>query len=110
METIKNLDSYNTLMEFKIIPDKYPADAIISGLIGTYSEDRQTVCILINDNFTALEQENINNLLINRDQLKEIALTVKTLITNMGIEVHSHTLKNDPTLNKLKIKKISTVW
>lgn len=103
----KELYSFNKLIELNIKPDKYPADAIISGLIGTYSEDRETVCILINDNLTESEKEDFEKMLITKDQLKEIALTVKTLVTDFGAFVHSYTLKSDPILSKLKIKRIT---
>jgi hypothetical protein len=102
---IENSGSYNKLIEMGIEPDQYPADAVIGGLLGTYSKDRETVCILIGDNFTESEQENFDNLVIKREQLKEIALTVNTLITNFGIEIHSHSLKTDPIYKKFKISK-----
>lgn len=102
----KELDSKYKLIELGLEPDDYPAEAIFGNIIGTFSKYCEAVCILINDNFTESEQEDLDNLIIPLETLKEIALTVKVLITNFGIDVHSHTLKNDNVLNKLKIKKI----
>lgn len=88
-----------------IAPDKYPADAIFNSFIGTYSEDRQTVCIMAEDNASPEEIEQLINCNIDRDTIKEIAYTVKVLITNMGADVHRHTMKNNKPFCYLKIVK-----
>lgn len=85
--------------------DTYPADACFEGLIGTYSEDRKTVCIMLEDNTTEEDRNALRNCAITLEQLKEIALTVNTLITDYAIDVHSHTLKTCKTFKKFTIQK-----
>lgn len=94
------------LKEMNITPDNYPADACFSDyLIGTYSQDRQTVCLMIEDNLLPDEQDNFEACILPKEVIQEIAYTVKTLITNFGCSVHSHTLKNVKPFNNLKIVK-----
>lgn len=82
--------------------DTYPADACIGNeLIGTYNHTRSVICLTIADN----DRE-----MITRQEFKEIAYTCKTLITDMGIEVHTHDIKNTKPYNQIEIIKISNLW
>lgn len=92
------------LLNMGIEKDNYPADACFGEaenfpLIGTYSKDRQTVCIMMADNSWTIQQ------VIPFEVVKEIAYTVKTLITDFGCAVHSYTMKNNKPFNSLKIVK-----
>lgn len=80
-----------------ITPDPYPADAVFGQFIGTYSQDRQTVCIMAEDNPETLS--------IDKETVKEIAYTARTLITNLGCDIHSHTLKTANPFKGLKIER-----
>jgi hypothetical protein len=58
------MKSEQVLNTMGIEKDTYPADAVFErfNLIGTYSKDRKTVCIMIEDNVDEILQEDIRNL------------------------------------------------
>lgn len=86
--------------------DNYPADACFLGdIIGTYSEDRETVCILLYDNVKVEDLTDLNKCILSKEQVKEIAYTVKHLITDFGMDVHTNTFKTVKPFNTLKITK-----
>lgn len=100
------MKSEKVLLSMGIEPDDYPADACFgTEIIGTYSKDRQTVCIMAEDNLTEEEQTKFSNWSLGKDVIEEIAYTCKKLITNFGCDVHSHTMKTVKPFNNLKIVK-----
>lgn len=97
------LKSAKVLKELGIDPDDYPADACFDpNYIGTYSKDRKTVCIMMDDNVS------IDGILP-KDVVREIAYTCTKLITDFGCEVHSHTMKTVKPFSQLTIEKVSTI-
>jgi hypothetical protein len=105
MNTDNKLKSEEILLLMQIEPDDYPADACFGNLIGTYSKDRQTVCIMAEDNLTETEQKRFLNWSLGKDVIEQIAYSCKKLITNFGCDVHSHTMKTVKPFNNLKIYK-----
>ena len=104
--TNAKLISEKVLIKMGYKADKYPADACFLGdIIGTYSEDRQTVCILLYDNVKNEDLTDLNKCILSKEQVKEIAYTVKHLITDFGTDVHSNTFKTVKPFNTLKITK-----
>lgn len=104
------MKSEEVLNTMGIEKDTYPADAVFErfNLIGTYSKDRKTVCLMIEDNVDEVLQEDIENCILGMEAVKEIALTVDNLITNFGCAVHSHTLKSNKAFDNFKIIPAST--
>lgn len=102
------LKSEEVLNRMGIKNDTYPADACFNSggeYIGTYSEDRETVCIMIEDNLLPEEQENFEACILQKETIEEIAYTCKKLITNFGCAVHSYTMKTVKPFTNLKIVK-----
>ena len=91
--------------------DKYPADAVFGEktncpLIGTYNHNRTEVCITIQDNCTTAQIENLD-CNITLEVIKEIAMTVNVIHTNMGIDLHRTTKNGNKYLKQLKIKRLN---
>lgn len=102
------MQSEKVLEQYGIEKDTYPADAVFEAfnLIGTYSKDGQTVCIMVADNVSEAEQEsNFDACVLSKEAIMEIACTVKVLITDFGCAVHSHTMKHTKPFSNLTIKK-----
>lgn len=98
------------LIERGITPDPYPADAIFGEysnepVMGTYSKDRKTACIMIEDNLTEQEQQDLDKCILPAHIVKDIAYTVDHLITNFGLSVHSYDMKNTTPFKSLRITK-----
>ena len=100
---MKELKSYLLLQSLGITPDDYPADACFTDnehdIVGTYSKDRQAVCVLMADN-PGLE-------MLSKEMIKNIAYTSTKLITDFGCDVHSTTMKDFKPFNTLTIEKLS---
>lgn len=108
MET-NTLHSVHILIKMGLGIDNYPADACFSGdIIGTFTEDRQTVCIMLADNVDGEDIAVLNNCILSKEQVKEIAETVTHLITDFGMDVHTNTFKTVKPFNTLKITKPTT--
>lgn len=106
MRTSITMKSEHVLKSMGLNIDPYPADAIFSEkYIGSYSDDRLTACLMLEDNLTPEEIEGLEGCILPLDTVKEIAYTVNTLVTNFGLGVHSHTMKINPfsTLNIIKL-------
>lgn len=96
------MKSTDKLIELGIPVDTPPAVARFNDITGTFSKDRNTLCLMIEDNGGNLET--FEGCILPKETVKQIALTVNTLYTNYGCEVHSHTMKQTPFKN-LKILK-----
>lgn len=99
------MKSEEILKSLNIKPDTYPADAIFynESYIGTYTRAREMVCIMIADNVE--DETNLDACILPYEAVKEIAYTVKYLITDFGIDVHSYTMKTTKPFINLQVIK-----
>jgi hypothetical protein len=99
------MKSKAVLIHNSLTPDNTDFILESHNLIGSHSKETGKhhlyKCVVI------LSEENDDELSITTEALKEIAQSCDTLITDMGCDVHSHSLKTSKVYEGFKIQKFT---